>query len=92
MLYLQHGCHPDHLDHRWPTRATPAPRSPKGCASAKWPKNMRVIVRRRNMAWCHAVAIAAQLLAWIQLIGCHGALAKAEPKTLSYLESMSVCL
>ena len=37
-----------------------------------------------NTAWCHAVAIAVDLLAWLKLIGCHGALAKAEPKTLRY--------
>jgi Transposase DDE domain group 1 len=37
-----------------------------------------------NTAWCHAVAIATDLLAWLKLLGCHGGLAKAEPKTLRY--------
>ena len=37
-----------------------------------------------NSGWCHAVAIAADLLAWFKLLGCHGELARAEPKTLRY--------
>jgi hypothetical protein len=37
-----------------------------------------------NSAWCHAVAIATDLLAWFKLLGCTGDLAKAEPKTLRY--------
>jgi DDE family transposase len=37
-----------------------------------------------NTAWCHAVAIGVDLLAWLKLLGCHGDLARAEPKTLRY--------
>jgi len=37
-----------------------------------------------NTAWCVAVAIAADLLAWTQLLTLDGDLAKAEPKTLRY--------
>ena len=39
-----------------------------------------------NLAWCHAVAIAVDLLAWLKLLGCPdiGTLAKAEPATLRY--------
>jgi hypothetical protein len=39
-----------------------------------------------NLAWCHAVAIATDLLAWLKMLGCHDhpALAKAEPATLRY--------
>ena len=37
-----------------------------------------------NLAWCHAVAIATDLIAWFKLIGCDGELAKAEPQTLRY--------
>jgi DDE family transposase len=37
-----------------------------------------------NNAWCTAVTIAVDLLAWLRLLGCHGDLATAEPKTLRY--------
>jgi hypothetical protein len=37
-----------------------------------------------NTAWCHGVAIAVDLLAWLKLLGCHGELSQAEPKTLRY--------
>lgn len=37
-----------------------------------------------NNAWCQAVAIACDLLAWFKLIGVTGPLATAEPKTLRY--------
>jgi hypothetical protein len=37
-----------------------------------------------NTAWCVAVAIAADLLAWTQLLTLDGDLARAEPKTLRY--------
>jgi hypothetical protein len=37
-----------------------------------------------NAAWCTAVAIAVELLAWLQLLALDGDLAKAEPKTLRY--------
>jgi hypothetical protein len=39
-----------------------------------------------NLAWCHAVAIATDLLAWLKLLGCPDlpTLNKAEPATLRY--------
>ncbi len=39
-----------------------------------------------NLAWCHAITIATDLLAWLKLLGCHHipTLAKAEPATLRY--------
>ena len=39
---------------------------------------------RINQAWLTAVAIAADLTAWLRLLALSGALAKAEPKTLRY--------
>jgi hypothetical protein len=44
-----------------------------------------------NSGWCQAVAIAADLLAWFKLLGCTGQLARAEPKTLRYLEPVKTC-
>jgi hypothetical protein len=37
-----------------------------------------------NQAWCALTAIAADLTAWLQLVGLDGDLARAEPKTLRY--------
>jgi hypothetical protein len=39
-----------------------------------------------NLAWCHAVTIAVDLLAWLKLLGCPdiGTLTRAEPATLRY--------
>jgi len=37
-----------------------------------------------NQAWCLAAAIAADLIAWLQIHALHGDLAKAEPKRLRY--------
>jgi hypothetical protein len=37
-----------------------------------------------NQAWCIAAAIAADLIAWLQLIGLNDDLATAEPKRLRY--------
>jgi hypothetical protein len=37
-----------------------------------------------NQAWCVAAAIAADLIAWLQLAALDGELAKAEPKRLRY--------
>jgi Transposase DDE domain group 1 len=37
-----------------------------------------------NQAWCTAASIAADLTAWLQLIGLDGDLALAEPKRLRY--------
>jgi DDE family transposase len=37
-----------------------------------------------NQAWCVAAAIAADLIAWLQLLALDGELARAEPKRLRY--------
>lgn len=37
-----------------------------------------------NTAWCHAVAIAADLTAWLRLLALTGTLAHVEPKALRY--------
>jgi hypothetical protein len=37
-----------------------------------------------NQAWCIAVQMACDLLAWLRLLCLTGELAKAEPKTLRY--------
>jgi DDE family transposase len=37
-----------------------------------------------NQAWCAAVSLACDLLAWLRLLALSGDLAKAEPKTLRY--------
>jgi len=37
-----------------------------------------------NKAWCAAVTIAVDLIAWMRLYALTGALATAEPKTLRY--------
>jgi hypothetical protein len=37
-----------------------------------------------NAAWYRTQAIATDLIAWLQLLGCHGHLARAEPRTLQY--------
>lgn len=37
-----------------------------------------------NAAWYHTQAIACDLIAWLKLLGCHGHLARAEPRTLQF--------
>src|SRR6266571_2209375 len=37
-----------------------------------------------NAAWYRTQAIATDLIAWFQLLGCQGHLARAEPRTLQY--------
>jgi Transposase DDE domain group 1 len=37
-----------------------------------------------NQAWCVAAALAADLIAWLQLLAVDGELALAEPKRLRY--------
>ena len=39
-----------------------------------------------NLAWCHAITVATDLLAWLKLLGCPDlpTLNKAEPATLRY--------
>jgi hypothetical protein len=37
-----------------------------------------------NAAWYRTQAIACDLIAWLKLLGCHGYLTKAEPRTLQY--------
>ncbi len=37
-----------------------------------------------NQAWCATAAVAADLLAWLQLLACDGELVYVEPKMLRY--------
>jgi hypothetical protein len=37
-----------------------------------------------NTAWYRLQAIACDLIAWLQLLACHGQIANAEPRTLQY--------
>jgi hypothetical protein len=37
-----------------------------------------------NAAWYRVQAIACDLIAWLQLLGCDRALARVEPRTLQY--------
>jgi hypothetical protein len=37
-----------------------------------------------NQAWCAAVSIACNLLAWLRLLALSGDLVRAEPKALRY--------
>ena len=37
-----------------------------------------------NAVWYRTQAIACDLIAWLQLLGCHGPLSRAEPRTLQY--------
>jgi hypothetical protein len=37
-----------------------------------------------NAAWYRTQAIATDLIAWLQLLGCHGHHTRAEPRTLQY--------
>ena len=37
-----------------------------------------------NKAWCAAITIAVDLIAWLRLYALAGTLAKAEPKTLRW--------
>ncbi len=37
-----------------------------------------------NQAWLTVTALACDLRAWLQLLGCQGDMARATPKTLRY--------
>jgi hypothetical protein len=55
-----------------------------------WPRSwgLRATLPSRefaiNQAWCTAGAIAAELIAWLQILGLDPELATAEPKRLRY--------
>jgi len=52
----------------------------KACGLANLPFESYV----RNETWVAVSLIAGALLAWTQMVCFHGALAKAEPKTMRY--------
>jgi hypothetical protein len=68
------------LRHRQHARVEDRIRNWKDCGLANLPFEDFV----RNQAWLAATVIAANLLAWTQLLCLDGDLAKAEPKTLRY--------
>ena len=68
------------LRHRHHARVEDRIRTWKDCGLANLPFEDFV----RNQAWLAATIIAANLLAWTQLLCLEGDLAKAEPKTLRY--------
>ena len=61
-------------------RQGPGIRTGKDTGLARLPSRDYAI----NTAWCHAVAIGVDLLAWTRLLTLDGSLAKAEPGTLRY--------
>ena len=67
----------------------PSPRTRSGRDRIRCAKDtgLRRIPSREfaiNQAWCHAAAVAADLIAWLQILAVDGDLAKAEPKRLRY--------
>ena len=42
------------------------------------------MTRASNSAWVQIAAVAADLIAWLQMLGLDGDLAKAEPKLLRF--------
>ncbi len=66
--------------HRAHARVEAAIRTAKDTGLARLPSASYAM----NTAWCHAVAIGTDLLAWTRLLTLTGALAKAEPKRLRY--------
>lgn len=66
--------------HRVQARVEAGIRTGKDTGLARLPSRNYAI----NTAWCHAVAIGIDLLAWTRLLTLDGDLAKAEPATLRY--------
>ncbi len=66
--------------HRVQARVEARIRTGKDTGLARLPSSHYAI----NTAWCHAVAIGVDLLAWTRLLTLDGKLAKAEPGTLRY--------
>jgi Transposase DDE domain group 1 len=76
------GRQPARLDlrHRAHSRVEPKIRDSKAESLARFPSRFMKI----NQAWLTATALACDLRAWLQLLGCDGHMAKATPKTLRY--------
>ena len=68
------------LRHRAHSRVEPKIRDSKAESLARFPSRFMKI----NQAWLTATALACDLRAWLQLLGCDGDMAKATPKTLRY--------
>lgn len=68
------------LRHRGHARVEDRVRNWKACGLANLPFESYV----RNETWVAVSLIAGALLAWTQMVCFHGALAKAEPKTMRY--------
>jgi hypothetical protein len=68
------------LRHRAHSRVEPKIRDSKAESLARFPSRFMKI----NQAWLTATALACDLRAWLQLLGCDGHMAKATPKTLRY--------
>jgi len=66
--------------HRVQARVEAGIRTGKDTGLARLPSRDYAI----NTAWCHAVVIGIDLLAWTRLLALDGDLAKAEPGTLRY--------
>lgn len=66
--------------HRAHARVEDRIRNAKDAGLGRFPSREFAI----NTGWLLAVQIAADLIAWLRLLGLHGALARAEPKALRY--------
>jgi hypothetical protein len=66
--------------HRVPARVEDDVRTTKDTGLGRLPSKSCTV----NKAWCAAVTIAVDLIAWMRLYALTGALAKAEPKTSRY--------
>lgn len=68
------------LRHRTHARVEPKIRDSKDQALGRFPSRFMQV----NQAWLTTVALACDLRAWLQLLGCDGDMAKATPKTLRF--------
>lgn len=68
------------LRHRAHSRVEPKIRDSKAESLARFPSRFMQV----NQAWLTTTALACDLRAWFQLLGCDGDMAKATPKTLRY--------
>jgi hypothetical protein len=69
-----------HARHRVPARVEDQVRTTQDTGLARLPSKSGAV----NKAWCAAVSIAVDLIAWFRLYALTGTPAKAEPKTLRY--------
>lgn len=68
------------LRHRAHARVEPKIRDSKAESLARFPSRFMKV----NQAWLAVTALACDLRAWLQLLGCQGDMARATPKTLRY--------